>query len=68
MPVPTAPTPLPARVYKGKKLPGHMGVEQVTVQNLEVVKVDAENNLIALKGAIPGPKGGIVTITDSVKA
>ena len=50
----------PSRVYKGKKLPGHMGVEQVTVQNLEVVKVDAENNLIALKGAIPGPKGGIV--------
>ena len=58
----------PSRVYKGKILPGHMGVEQVTVQNLEVVKVDAENNLIALKGAIPGPKGGIVTITDSVKA
>ena len=58
----------PSRVYKGKNLPGHMGVEQVTVQNLEVVKVDAENNLIALKGAIPGPKGGIVTITDSVKA
>ena len=52
----------PSRVYKGKILPGHMGVEQVTVQNLEVVKVDAENNLIALKGAIPGPKGGIVTI------
>ena len=68
MPVPTVPTPTPSRVYKGKILPGHMGVEQVTVQNLEVVKVDAENNLIALKGAIPGPKGGIVTITDSVKA
>ena len=45
---------------KGKKLPGHMGAEKVTVQNLDVVKVDAENNLIALKGAIPGPKGGIV--------
>ena len=58
----------PSRVDKGKILPCHMGVEQVTVQNLEVVKVDAENNLIALKGAIPGPKGGIVTITDSVKA
>ena len=47
---------------------GHMGAEKVTVQNLEVVKVDAENNLIAIKGAIPGPKGGIVTIVDSVKA
>lgn len=57
----------PSRVMKGKKLPGHMGTEKVTVQNLEVVKVDAENNLIALKGAIPGPKGGVVYITDSVK-
>jgi large subunit ribosomal protein L3 len=58
----------PSRVMKGKKLPGHMGAEKATVQNLEVVKVDVENNLIALKGAIPGPKGGIVYITDSVKA
>jgi large subunit ribosomal protein L3 len=58
----------PSRVMKGKKLPGHMGVERVTIQNLCVVKVDAENNLIALKGAVPGPKGGIVYITDSVKA
>ena len=58
----------PSRVMKGKKLPGHMGTEKVTVQNLEVVKVDVENNLIALKGAIPGPKGGIVCIIDSVKA
>jgi large subunit ribosomal protein L3 len=57
----------PSRVMKGKRLPGHMGAEQVTIQNLEVVKVDPENNLIALRGAIPGPKGGIVTITDSVK-
>lgn len=57
----------PSRVMKGKKLPGHMGVERVTVQNLTVVKVDAENNLIALKGAIPGPKGGVVYLTDSVK-
>ncbi len=57
----------PSRVMKGKKLPGHMGNERVTVQNLTVVKVDAENNLIALKGAIPGPKGGIVYLTDSVK-
>ena len=58
----------PGRVPKGKKLPGHMGTEKVTVQNLEIVKVDAENNLIALKGAVPGPKSGIVYITESVKA
>lgn len=58
----------PSRVMKGKKLPGHMGVETVTIQNLDVVKVDVENNLIALKGAIPGPKGGLVCIIDSVKA
>lgn len=58
----------PSRIYKGKILAGHMGAEQVTVQNLEVVKVDVENNLIAIKGAIPGPKGGIICIVDSVKA
>lgn len=58
----------PSRVMKGKKLPGHLGNERVTVRNLEVVKVDAENNLIAIKGAIPGPKKGYVYITDSVKA
>ena len=58
----------PSRVMKGKKLPGHLGVERVTVQNLAIVKIDAENNLIAIKGAVPGPKGGIVVITDSVKA
>lgn len=58
----------PGRVMKGKKLPGHMGVVKVTVQNLEVVKVDAENNLILLKGAVPGNKGGLVTIRNSVKA
>jgi large subunit ribosomal protein L3 len=58
----------PSRVFKGKGLPGHMGAENVTVQNLDVVKVDAENNLIVLRGAIPGPKGGVVVITDSVKA
>ena len=57
----------PSRIPKGKKMPGHLGAENVTVQNLVVVKVDAENNLIALKGAVPGPKGGIVTITNSVK-
>ncbi|WP_276795722.1 50S ribosomal protein L3 [Ruminococcus champanellensis] len=58
----------PSRIYKGKGMAGHMGAEKVTVQNLEVVKIDVENNLIALKGAIPGPKGGVVCITDSVKA
>ncbi len=58
----------PSRIYKGKGMAGHMGAEQVTVQNLVIVKVDAENNLIAIKGAIPGPKGGIVTIVDGVKA
>jgi large subunit ribosomal protein L3 len=57
----------PSRILKGKKMPGHMGAEKVTVQNLEVVKIDVENNLIALKGAIPGPKGGLVSIVDSVK-
>ena len=56
-----------SRVPKGKKMAGHLGNERVTVQNLDVVKVDVENNLIALKGAIPGPKGGIVLIADSVK-
>ncbi len=58
----------PARVFKGKKMAGHLGFERVTVQNLSVVKVDAENNIIAVKGAVPGPKGGIVVIKNSVKA
>ncbi|MDE6519282.1 MAG: 50S ribosomal protein L3 [Ruminococcus sp.] len=58
----------PSRIYKGKGMAGHMGAEQVTVQNLEIVKIDTENNLIAIKGAVPGPKGGIVYIVDSVKA
>ena len=58
----------PSRVFKGKKLAGHLGHERVTVQNLEVAKIDAENNLIAIKGAIPGPKKGIVVVVDSVKA
>lgn len=57
----------PSRVYKGKKLAGHLGAERVTIQNLDIVKVDAENNLIAIKGAIPGPKGGIVVLADTVK-
>lgn len=58
----------PSRVMKGKKMAGHLGAERVTVLNLDVVKVDAENNIIAVKGAVPGPKGGIVMIRDSVKA
>jgi len=57
----------PARVYKGRKLPGHLGAARVTVQNLEVVRVDADRNLLAIKGAIPGPRGGLVMIKDSVK-
>ena len=57
----------PARIFKGKKMAGHLGSERVTVQNLDVVKVDAENNLIAIKGAIPGPKKGIVMVVNSVK-
>ena len=57
----------PARIFKGKKMAGHLGTERVTVQNLSVVKVDSENNLIAIKGSVPGPKGGIVVIADSVK-
>ena len=58
----------PSRVFPGLKMAGHLGAEKVTVQNLTVVKVDAENNLIAIKGAVPGPNGGIVVIRDSVKA
>ncbi len=58
----------PARVFKNKKMAGHLGAERVTVQNLSVVKVDAEKNIIAVKGAVPGPKGGIVVLFDSVKA
>ena len=58
----------PSRVYKGKKLAGHYGVDRTTVQNLTIAKVDVENNLIAVKGTIPGPKGGIVVIADAKKA
>ena len=58
----------PSRVLKGKKLPGHMGVDRVTVLNLEIVKVDAERNLLLIKGAIPGAKGGIVTVRNAGKA
>jgi len=58
----------PARVFKGKKMAGHMGAEKVTVQNLTVVRVDAERGLLLVKGAVPGPKGGLLVIKDSVKA
>ena len=57
----------PSRVFKGKKLAGHLGAERVTIQNLDIVKVDVENNLIAIKGAVPGPKGGIVVLKNSIK-
>ncbi len=57
----------PSRVFKGKGMPGHMGAVKVTVQNLEVVRVDAENNLLLVKGAVPGPKKSLVTIKETVK-
>lgn len=57
----------PSKIPKGKKMPGHMGNQKITVQNLTVVRVDAEKNIIAVKGAVPGPKGSIVTIINSVK-
>ena len=58
----------PSMVMKGKKLPGHMGVDKVTALNLEVVRVDAERNLLLIKGAVPGPRGGYVTVKNTVKA
>ena len=58
----------PARIFKGKRMAGHYGVDRTTVQNLTIAKVDVENNLIAIKGAIPGPKGGIVVIANAKKA
>ena len=58
----------PGRVFKGKKMPGHMGAVRITVQNLEVVRVDAEQNLILVKGAVPGPKKSLVMIKESTKA
>ncbi len=57
----------PSRIFKGKKMPGHMGAVRVTVQNLDVVKVDTENHLLVIKGAIPGPKGSVVTVKSTVK-
>ena len=61
-------TLLPMRVLPGKKMPGHMGAVRVTVQNLEIVKIDVENNVILVKGAVPGPKKSLVMLKDSVKA
>ncbi len=58
----------PSRVFKGKGMPGHMGAKQITVQNLEVVKVDADSNLILVKGAVPGPKKSLVTLKETVKS
>ena len=60
-------TSTPGRVFKGKKLPGHMGVQTVTIQNLDVVKVDMDKNAILVKGSVPGPKGAILKIKSSVK-
>ena len=58
----------PSKVFKGKKMAGHMGSVQVTVQNLEIVRVDAENNLILVKGSVPGPKKSLVTIKETTKS
>ena len=58
----------PSKVFKGKGMPGHMGSKKVTVQNLEIVRVDAENNLLLVKGSVPGPKKSLVTIKEAVKA
>ncbi|MDD3277578.1 MAG: 50S ribosomal protein L3 [Lachnospiraceae bacterium] len=57
----------PSKVFKGKKMPGHMGHKQITIQNLEIVRVDGENNLLLVKGAVPGPKKSLVTIKETVK-
>ena len=57
----------PSKVFKGKKLPGHMGHEKVTVSNLEIVRADAEKNLLLIKGAVPGPRGGLLTIKESTR-
>ena len=62
------PTSTPGRVFKGKKLPGHMGKVTVTIQNLDVIKVDADKNVVLVKGSVPGPKGAILKLKASVKA
>ena len=58
----------PSKVFKGKGMPGHMGSKKITIQNLEIVKVDAENNLLLVKGAVPGPKKALVTVKETVKS
>ena len=58
----------PGKVFKGKKMAGQMGRKRITIQNLEVVKIDVENNLILVKGAVPGPKKSLVTLKETVKA
>lgn len=58
----------PSRVFKGKGMPGHMGAKRITVQNLEVVRIDVDNNLILVKGAVPGPKKSLVTLRETVKS
>ena len=68
MQVPMVLAPIRARYSKGKHMPGHMGNVQVTVQNLEIVRVDTENNLLLVKGAVPGPKKSLVTIKETVKS
>ena len=62
------PTSTPGRVFKGKKLPGHMGVQTVTIQNLDVVRVDTDKNVILVKGSVPGAKGSLLKIRQAVKA
>ena len=62
------PTSTPGRVFKGKKLPGHMGKVTVTIQNLDVIKVDTDKNVVLVKGSVPGPKGAILKLKTSVKA
>lgn len=58
----------PSRVFKGKRLPGHYGVDKVTIQNLDLVKVDTERNLLLVRGSVPGPKGGLLVVKNAVKA
>ncbi len=58
----------PSKVFKGKKMPGHMGARQITIQNLEIVRVDVENNLLLVKGSVPGPKKALITIKETVKS
>ena len=58
----------PSKVFKGKRMPGHMGAKQITIQNLEIVRVDAENNLLLVKGSVPGPKKALITIKETVKS